>query len=301
MLLYRNKSHSAAQLLMVMADVYNNYLRLRLSDVLLKKDRCSKTVEVPLSDVTHDGGSVYTVNSKSQDTSQYTVDLSIGMCTCSKGNSVCKHQIAASQFSAVRLPQMHSCTSSEKKHLYKLIYADKPLPTPTFLGGLSADAPADAVTHVNLPRVACGQPQTDANQVEEVAAKMGLVAQPSSVASETSQSFQQRIDQFTSMLNEELKRKESPCIFGSLDIFEQRVKACRNPVHFSTVLRIAGCALFKGSGSFRKRIPCQPTNILRRISGQPRGKTALLKGRIVKRKHYSSLNISKNLPNAKIH
>ena len=286
MVLYRNKSHSAAQLLMVMADVYNNYLRLRLSDVLLKKDRCSKTatIEVPLLDVTHDGGSVYTVNSKSQNTSQHTVDLSIGMCSCSKGNSVCKHQIAASQFSAVCLPQMHSCTPFEKKHLFKVIFGDKPLPTPTFLGGLSAGAPADAVTRVNLPRVACGQPQTDANHT-----------------SETSQSFQERIDQFTSMLNKELKRKESPCIFGSLDIFEQRVKACRNPVQFSTVLRIAGRALFKGSGSFRKKIPCHPTNIVRRISGQPRGKAALLKGRIVKRKHYSSLNISKNLPNAKIH
>ncbi|XP_076057040.1 uncharacterized protein LOC143034607 [Oratosquilla oratoria] len=109
--LNRNKAHNGAQLLLVMADVYNNYLRLRLSDVLLKKDSSCKpsTSTIPMCAVTHAGGTVYTVKSASQEGICYNVDLSIGMCSCLCGNtgSVCKHQLAASQYSAVRLPQLY--------------------------------------------------------------------------------------------------------------------------------------------------------------------------------------------------
>ena len=49
-------------------------------------------------------------------TIEYIVELSIGMCGCVIGNtgSLCKHQLAASQHSAVRLPQVHTCTPAER-------------------------------------------------------------------------------------------------------------------------------------------------------------------------------------------
>ena len=82
------------------------------------KDSSSKTVctATPLSAVTHNGGTLYTVESASKEGIEYTVDLSIGMCGCVSGNtgSVCKHQLAASQHSAVRLPQVHTCTPAER-------------------------------------------------------------------------------------------------------------------------------------------------------------------------------------------
>ncbi|XP_076036530.1 uncharacterized protein LOC143022273 [Oratosquilla oratoria] len=87
--LNRNKAHNGAQLLLVMADVYNNHLRLRLSDVLLKKDSSCKpsTSTIPMCAVTHAGGTVYTVKSASQEGICYNVDLSIGMCSCLCGNT----------------------------------------------------------------------------------------------------------------------------------------------------------------------------------------------------------------------
>ena len=296
MFFYRNKAQNGAQLLVVMADVYDNYLRLRLSDVILKKDTSSKTATstIPLSAVTHDGGAVYQVTSAGQENVQYSVDLSIGTCSCSSGNtgSVCKHQLAASQFSAIRLPQLYTCTAIEKKRLYRILYGDKEMPTTSFFDGLVAHPPENEISqldHINEEMAVCHQHQKDV-------AAAGTVE-----VAETTEVLDERIDEFTSMLNRELKRTKGTSMLSSLNIFEQRVKACKNPAQVSTFLRTAGCTLFKASGAFRKKIPCQPTSIARRLSGQPRGKAALLKGKIIKRKRNLALNISNNVPNAKIH
>ncbi|XP_076036776.1 uncharacterized protein LOC143022436 [Oratosquilla oratoria] len=293
--LNRNKAHNGAQLLLVMADVYNNYLRLRLSDVLLKKDSSCKpsTSTIPMCAVTHAGGTVYTVKSASQEGICYNVDLSIGMCSCLCGNtgSVCKHQLAASQYSAVRLPQLYACTVAEKEVLYKVIYGDKPMPTSNFFDGLFADTPVNVVSHVNKEPAARDDEQGD----------VAVVIETSAQTTNENQSIDTSIDEFTSMINRELKRTKSTCMLSSFAVFEQRLKSCRNPAQVNTFLRTAGCTIFKASGAAKRKIPCQPTTIARRQFGQPRGKAALLKGKITKRKRNLALNILKNLPNAKIH
>ena len=284
-----------------MSDVYDNYLRLRLSDVILKKDTTSKAAitTIPLSAVTHDGGAVYRVNSASQEDSLYTVDLSIGTCTCISGNtgSVCKHQLAASQYSAVRLPQVYSCSTAEKQRFFRIIYGDQAMPTKTFFDSLHTDTPATESELVDTEKV------MEISTVEEQIAASDQKNNVRTVESNeySTEKLEQRIDSFTSMLNKELKRNQGACVLGSLDVFEQRIKACRNPAQVSTFLRTAGRTLFKTSGACSKKIPCQPTSIARRKSGQPRGKATLLKGKIVKRKRNLALNISKNVPNAKMH
>ena len=49
------------------------------------------------------------------------------MCFCPAGDTgaVCKHQLAASQFSAVKLPQMFGCPPFDKYVLSKIVYGDK--------------------------------------------------------------------------------------------------------------------------------------------------------------------------------
>ena len=153
MFAYRNKAHNAAQLMVVMADVYNNYLRLRLSDVIFKKESFSKKVSstIPSTAVTHKEGAQYSVRSGSQEGIEYNVDLSIGICSCLAGNtgSVCKHQLAASEYSATRLPQLHTCSPVHKRLLFKVIYGEKALPTETFFDGLIGDASLNVVAEGN--------------------------------------------------------------------------------------------------------------------------------------------------------
>ena len=299
--LCRNKAHNGAQLLVVMADVYNNYLRLRLSDVILKRETSSKAAitTVPLSAVTHIGGAVYRVNSASQEDILYTVDLSIGTCSCLSGNtgSVCKHQLAASQYSAVRLPQLYACTAAEKKKIFRIIYGDQAMPAETFFDSIYTDTPANETEHVESVEVM----EISTDQQIAASDQINKNLHTVEVIENANENLEQRIDSFTSMLNKELKRNKSTCILKSLDVFEQRMKACKNPAQVSSLLRTAGWTLFKASGAYRKKIPCQPTSIARRKSGQPRGKATLLKGKIVKRKRNLALNISKNVPNAKIH
>lgn len=265
-----------------------------MSDVILRKESSSKTASntIPLSAVTHNGGAVYIVNSSSQEGIAYTVDLSIGTCSCISGNtgSVCKHQLAASQYSAVRLPQLYTCSPAEKELLFKVMYGCKAMPTSSFFDGLYAGTPV------------CDDADGEAAFVEgDSAAVAEQIYDASPQTSHDLPSIEEKIDEFTTMLNKELKRNKDASMLSSLEIFKERVTACRNPSQLSTLLRTAGCTLFKRSGAYKRRIPCQPTSIARRKVGQPKGKSALLKGKVVKRKRNLALNISRNVPNAKIH
>ena len=169
---------------------------------------------------------------------------------------MCKHQVAASQFSAVRLPQVYACTATEKQRIFKVIYGDKEMPTSTFFDGVYADAPTSATSPLNE--------QIAASDLVDTAVKTEEVFENSTQTLDDTQSVNERIDEFTYMLNKELNRNKSSCMLSALNVFEQRVKACRNSAQVSTFLRTAGCTLFKRSGAFRKKIPCQPTSIARR-------------------------------------
>ena len=125
MIFNRNKVHNGSHLLTVMADVYDLYLRLL--DVILKKDSSSRTASslIPMDKVQHVSGAEYRVQGSD---SLYSVDLAVGMCSCPAGDTgaICKHQLAASQFSAVKLPQMYGCSPTDKYLLSKIIvYGDR--------------------------------------------------------------------------------------------------------------------------------------------------------------------------------
>ena len=111
-----------------MGDVYDRYLRLRLQDVILKRNKSSGAASpaVPMEKVQHVSGSEYRVQASESDLC-YSVDLAIGMCSCLAGDKidVCKHQLAASQFNAVKLPQMFDCSPDEKCLLFKIVYGNK--------------------------------------------------------------------------------------------------------------------------------------------------------------------------------
>ena len=278
-----------------MADIYNNYLRLRLSDAMLRKESSSKTASstIPLSAVTHNEGALYSVKSASREDIVYTVDLSIGTCSCISGNtgSVCKHQLAASQHSAVRLPQLYACKPAERQLLFKVMYGDTAMPTSTFFDGLFAATPVNDVAGDEEAAHVEGASGAVSEQVPET---------PTDTPDNVTPTDEQ-INEYTSMFNKALKRNKGASTLGSLDVFVKRVKACRNAAQMSTLLRTAGCTLFKRSGAHTRRIHCQPTSIARRSLGQLKGKSALLKGKLVKRKRNLALNISSNVPNAKVH
>jgi hypothetical protein len=92
-----------------MAEIYNSYLQQRMLDLALgrKKTKTQFVNVLPDAVVTCIEGcaSQYDVKSAGGDVT-YTVDLSVGICTCPAGNTgaVCKHQTACAQYSSCQLP-----------------------------------------------------------------------------------------------------------------------------------------------------------------------------------------------------
>ena len=72
-----------------MADIYNSTcLRLRLLDVILKRNSSSKTANlIDIELITHEEGTMFSVQSETDRNVSYTVDLDIGICSCRSGNT----------------------------------------------------------------------------------------------------------------------------------------------------------------------------------------------------------------------
>ena len=96
------------------------------------------------------------------------------------------------------------------------------------------------------------------------------------------------------MLNKEFERIRSTALLEFFNGFGSKVKAYRNGAHGSTLLRTAGCTLFQRTVAQKRNKLCQPTSTARRRAGQPKGKSALLKGKVVKMRRNSAMNDQKN-------
>lgn len=136
LLFFRCKAYNTAQLLLFMVEIFHNYMRQRLVDVALcrrkvKSITVDRTVNIEVKSVS---GDLYYVQSQSDKTHEYKVDLSIGMCSCVKGQSgaICKHQIACAEYSITALPQMFVSTSSSRRWLAALAVGQENVPKERF-------------------------------------------------------------------------------------------------------------------------------------------------------------------------
>ena len=278
-----------------MADIYNSYLRLRLLDVILKRNTSSKTAsQVNMELITHEEGTMFSVQSEKDRNVSYNVDLAIGICSCPSGNTgaVCKHQIGCSQYSAVRLPQCFSFVAEDKRALAKVVYGDKDIPPVEFFEELNK--PVDTSDSVTIiVEEASGNRVLE---VDEASSKLEL-----EVTSSSSATIAQKADAAAEFLRSLILKHGSKETDDSLAVFTTRMKNIKNDAQYHSFLRTAGSSLFLRNGSLRRKILCQPTSVSRRRSGEPRGRGRLLRGGGMKRKRNLSSNINKIVPNAKAH
>ena len=316
-----------------MGDVYDRYLRLRLLDVILKRNKSSgaASTAVPMEKAQHVSGPEYRVQA-SESESWYSVDLAVGMCSCPAGDTgaVCKHQLAASQFSAVKLPQMFGCSPDDKCLLSKIVYGNKSSYDVSFFSNLGHETQqsngseqADGGEQAEGSEEADGGEQTgrgeqasngkqaddgeQASSGEQAGSSeqtddgmQATVGEQAAWAKETA-SFEHKIIECTNMLSEKLASCKSEQTERALVIFNQRLRSVGNIAQLCSFLTTAGFSVYKTTGALKRRIACQPTSISRRQHDQPRCKSVLLRGRIVKRKRNLAANINLNQPNAKIH
>ncbi|KAG0723666.1 hypothetical protein GWK47_042248 [Chionoecetes opilio] len=146
--LSRCKGFNTAQLVVFMVEIFDVYMRQRLLDVALGRRQVKKNniTTVPMQSITSLGMKKFLVQSQTNPDESYDVDLSIGMCTCPKGENgaVCKHQAACAEFCLTESPQ-HFAEKAENLHrLAALAVGDDRNPDEFFFRGLT-DEPQETL------------------------------------------------------------------------------------------------------------------------------------------------------------
>lgn len=107
-----------------MVEIFYVYMRQRLADVALKRRRI-KLINigiVSLDALSPLGDNKFKVQSKSNPSETYIVDISVGMCTCIKGENgtTCKHQTACAEYSMTVLPHLSKLNVQNRQWLAAL-------------------------------------------------------------------------------------------------------------------------------------------------------------------------------------
>ncbi|XP_064085327.1 uncharacterized protein LOC135200650 [Macrobrachium nipponense] len=135
-ILNRCKAYNTCQLIMLMNEIYNGYMKQRLLDVALCRRKMKKSMNatIPPEHVTRIDEFRFIVVSDTKKDVHYNVDLAIGMCDCVSGNtgSVCKHQIACGETAVMNLPQVLDNTPEIRHWLAGVAKGTEELPPVAF-------------------------------------------------------------------------------------------------------------------------------------------------------------------------
>ena len=84
----------------------------------------------------------------------YTVDISLGMCSCVAGGTgvICKHQIAVAEATMTALPQMFVTSMDNRKMLAEVALGEDKVPDDLFKDLVPSKSPsAESEVHVTEP------------------------------------------------------------------------------------------------------------------------------------------------------
>ena len=94
------------------------------------------------------GRLLFDVKSQSEEGIVYSVDLGIGLCSCTAGENgrVCKHQVAAAEYSATLIPQVLPLTSINRRWIAEVALGLEKVPNISFFEGLMSTAESTETT-----------------------------------------------------------------------------------------------------------------------------------------------------------
>ena len=309
---FRCKAYNTVQLVMFMAEIFDTYMKKRLSDAALGRRRAKNTNmgTLSLDAVIPLGDDKYQVKSQST-ASHYTVDLQAGFCECTVGEngSLCKHQVACAEYSMTVLPQVFTATSENRRWLASVAVGDANTPPESFFRGLVEPTGQHCSTGSVSDQV---EPQVITEEDKEDQLMVNINEDSASAASEKDQQMSQCPDiaQFVEAVKNVTEKFGNNETVAALSTAAKRLKQVKNSNMLNSILYNIGSAV-SVSGAGRGKIRCQPTSIARRGPGKPRGAAPLGKGRRPgcltasnskpKRPRNLSKNIYENVANAKSH
>ena len=121
----RSKAYNTCQLLHFVCEIYEQFFRNRLFNIVLgrkKKLACTKPLLPEQYITATDQPLQFRVRSEADPAQEYDVDLQRRICSCASGESgfTCKHQQAVLIPNNLKCDQLY-CGSAQQKHLYAVI------------------------------------------------------------------------------------------------------------------------------------------------------------------------------------
>lgn len=310
---FRKKAYNACQLVILMADGFDAYLKQRLVDAAIGRRKLRQggnRGDIPGDAVTQldERGTVFRVQGSTGAT--HDVDLTVGWCSCVQGNSggVCKHQVACAEVSMTALPQV-SAWSKETRHWLATVALGRDAAPPVeFFAGITettVEPVEDEESREECAATAAGETlDSDADGSsddfvgEPPATTPGPATKPSSeVVEELLSFFRTTIMNLGDGLTDQAAKRMT-----------HRMKGLRTSAALNSAIHtFASDASTRARGG--ARIKCQPTSVSRRAPGTSRGAAPVGSGRppkalsqrVKKRKRSLSQNVRLNQANAKPH
>ena len=305
---------------MVMADIYSGYIQQRLIDVALGRRRSKRldSSTVPEENITVIDTNSFRVRSDADPSIQYDVDISIGMCTCVKGETgaACKHQVACARMvGMVSLPQEILATPEKRRWLMCLAVGESEAPPQAFFSDIHVRT-APAAGEKQLPPEDQSNPSTSRQPTDptwdDEEEFQGPVEGPSSGSdSGEEHPTPAAVAAYHEAFNKAIAAYGDGLTDEALARATHRLNTVKSSSDLNSLLHSAGpgagCADRGGAG--RGKIRVQPSSISRRAEGQVRGAARLGKGRRpdslpgkpVKRRRCLAASVAANVANAKSH
>ncbi|KAG0729302.1 Sodium-coupled monocarboxylate transporter 1 [Chionoecetes opilio] len=200
----RCKAFNTAQLVVFMVEIFDVYMRQRLVDVALGRRRVKNNNigTVSMQSITSLGVKKFIVKSQTNPDESYDIDLSIGMCTCPKGENgaVCKHQAACAEFSLTELPQQFAVKAKNLHWLAALAVGDERTPDESFFRGLTDEPQENERTPDESFRDLTDEPQetilnqkqvkTEKDEEDEEKNTLDATKSTSSIEEKTQEAFE---------------------------------------------------------------------------------------------------------------
>ncbi|KAK3878339.1 hypothetical protein Pcinc_016923 [Petrolisthes cinctipes] len=127
--LNRSEAYNTCQLVMLMNEVYNSYIKHRLLDVALgcTNIKIPKATKSQIKEIVQVNDFLFEVKSESKE-EKYFVDMEIGICDCPLGQTgaICKHQTAYADKYMMHFPQEFKNTPASRQWLFGIALGRKP-------------------------------------------------------------------------------------------------------------------------------------------------------------------------------
>ena len=300
--IFRCKAFNICELLKFMAEVYNQHFINKILNILLQRKR-TISFDSPLINVdlirTTENSHIFLVESETNQSTIYEVDISLGTCTCPIGHngSMCKHQRGVIFHKNMQPPNLY-LQSEEEKHFYSILALGRDAPPSGFFP--SQDKSFQATTSLNNI--------TNDTEIDDLIRNNRDVTTGKKADSivDTNKAL---IDDINKLMSEKLQKvAERENATAALIKFKDKLTHCRTNEQFLSAVQKFGPEIrHRNSG---KKIMCQPTAISRRPAGVSKGAAPLSRGKRPngtnsnkrkKRARNLAASIKINVANAKSH